>query len=78
LKDTPQTRWDARHPKERWAQAALRSAIKKGLVKPGPCAVCGSTEHVDGHHPDYDRPLVVIWLCRLHHRQRHAEMRRRA
>jgi hypothetical protein len=31
---------------------------------------------VDAHHDDYARPLDVTWLCRRHHQQRHAEMRR--
>jgi hypothetical protein len=36
------------------------------------CA-CGSTD-VEMHHPDYDKPLEVIWMCRschLVHQQKH-------
>ncbi|SIT56247.1 hypothetical protein BQ8794_270074 [Mesorhizobium prunaredense] len=67
---SPQARWNAAHPKEIWAHAALRSALKKGLIEKEPCGVCGAHE-VDGHHHDYDRPMDVRWLCRLHHRGVH-------
>lgn len=67
-----QARWNAAHPKELWAHAALRSAIRKGLIERQPCEVCGA-EPADGHHDDYDRPMVVRWLCRLHHRRVHKE-----
>jgi hypothetical protein len=26
-------------------------------------------------HPDYQRPLHVVWLCRAHHKQLHAQQR---
>lgn len=31
------------------------------------CERCGSTEHVEKHHPDYARPLEVEWVCRVCH-----------
>jgi len=45
---------------------------RNGWIDVQPCSKCKSTERIDGHHPDYDRPLDVIWLCRpchvlLHH-----------
>lgn len=54
----------------REVQKALRSGA---LVKPTECAWCGSSERpIQGHHPDYDRPLMVVWICvdchRAHHR----------
>lgn len=41
-----------------------------GLLKKQPCWVCG--EKAIAHHPDYDRPLDVVWLCQPHHKQTHA------
>jgi len=49
---------------------ALRYAIKTGKVLKTPCHVCGS-EKVEGHHPDYSRPLDVVWLCKEHHLEIH-------
>ncbi|MCF6112391.1 hypothetical protein [Mesorhizobium muleiense] len=74
-KVSSQTKWNSAHPKELWAHSALRSALRKGLVVRGKCEVCGA-ENTDGHHDDYDRPMVVRWLCRLHHRHVHMKDRK--
>ena len=76
-KVTSQSRWNDSHPKELWAHQALRSALKKGLLIRGSCEVCGAP-NADGHHHDYDRPLDVRWLCRLHHRQLHKQLKKEA
>jgi hypothetical protein len=76
-KETPQQRWGAKHPLEKWAHQCLRSAVRRGLLLPQPCAICGAP-NTDGHHEDYNRPMAVTWLCRKHHKQRHVELRRGA
>jgi hypothetical protein len=30
---------------------------------------------VDGHHPCYDRPMAVVWLCRRHHIAEHRRLK---
>lgn len=70
---SPQTKWRKANPKAVWAQHSLRSAVRRGLIAPQPCEVCGA-EHADAHHDDYDRPMAVRWLCRLHHRQAHRKV----
>jgi hypothetical protein len=65
-----QAKWRANNPKATWAHAALRSAVKRGLVTALPCEVCGA-EPADAHHDDYDRPMSVRWLCRGHHKAAH-------
>lgn len=55
------------------ARARLHRAIASGKVVPMLCQVCG--EYAHGHHPDYDRPLDVVWLCPKHHAQAHALVR---
>jgi len=67
---TRQRKWAQANPKAVWAQAALRSAINRGLVERQPCEQCGAVP-ADGHHDDYDKPAVVRWLCRKHHRAFH-------
>ncbi|MBB3288760.1 MULTISPECIES: hypothetical protein [unclassified Rhizobium] len=72
-KITRQAKWSLAHPKERWAHSALRSALKRGLIEKRPCQVCGS-EDSEAHHPDYDRPMLVEWYCRTHHKAEHRRL----
>ena len=48
-------------------------AVRTGkLVKPDNCSNCDCLgKKLDGHHPDYTKPLKVEWLCRKCHKQRH-------
>ncbi len=63
--------YNQKYPERIEAGLLLRQAIKKGKVIRGKCALCGE-ERVDGHHPNYSKPLIVIWLCHKHHKQLHA------
>jgi hypothetical protein len=58
-------------PKSRYAIGVIKNEIKRGRLQVCPCEVCGATEHVHGHHDDYDKPLVVRWLCPVHHADWH-------
>lgn len=57
--------------KKRRAQSTLKRAVYAGKVEKKPCEVCGTTEWVEGHHSDYNKPLDVMWLCSLHHKEWH-------
>lgn len=59
------------HPERSAAVRKVHRAVARGLLVKAPCAVCGESR-VEGHHPDYTRPLDVIWLCPSHHRKLHA------
>ena len=48
-----------------FAHGQVTYALKKGTLKKESCR-CGSIE-VEAHHPDYSRPLEVIWACKKHH-----------
>jgi len=63
-------RWAAKHPERRAASFAVSNAVRDGKLLKLPCLVCG-VEKVEGHHPDYSRPLDVVWLCNPHHREVH-------
>ena len=65
------TEWKAQFPNRRKAQIILGNALRDKKIEKVPCIVCGS-EKVEAHHPDYDRPLDVIWMCPAHHKQTHA------
>lgn len=58
------------------ARIAFGNALRDGRVNPLPCFVCG--EKAQAHHPDYSAPLDVVWLCRFHHKQAHALVRKAA
>jgi hypothetical protein len=62
--------WKNKYPHRRTAQNKVAAAIKQGKLKALPCFVCG--EKAEAHHPDYDQPLDVVWLCPSHHKQAHA------
>lgn len=67
--------WSAENPRKRAAQILFRnrSRYDKSLA-PLPCERCGAKAHA--HHEDYDKPLEVVWLCPIHHKQRHREMKK--
>ncbi len=52
----------------------VRAAIRDGRLKRQPCQVCGA-ENTEAHHPDYSKPLEVIWLCVPHHGAEHKRIR---
>jgi len=70
----PQKAWRERNPLAYWAHSATRSAIRRGLITPQPCEICGKP--AEAHHPDHANPLRVQWLCRLHHKRLHAQLRK--
>jgi hypothetical protein len=55
----------------------VSKALKKGEIDKLPCSVCGESRVV-GHHPDYSKPLAVVWLCEAHHRAEHNRITRKA
>ena len=66
-------KWRNNNPEKTKAHIKVRSAIKKGLLTPTKCEKCESTEKIEAHHPDYAKPLEVMWLCRKCHKKIHIE-----
>jgi hypothetical protein len=62
-------KWTIKHPNRKAANTILGNAIRDGKVIRQLCFVCGNKAHA--HHPDYDRPLDVMWLCPKHHKETH-------
>jgi len=63
--------WRKKNPAKYRAQNSLRVAVHEGRITKLPCAICGTTKNVHGHHDNYDKPLEVVWLCHKHHMERH-------
>ncbi|NBW08286.1 MAG: hypothetical protein EBR82_09685 [Caulobacteraceae bacterium] len=55
-----------------YARNSVYQAVKRGTLRKLPCLVCGDSDSV-AHHPVYSLPLAVVWLCKPHHDQLHAE-----
>jgi hypothetical protein len=61
-------------PVKKHARNLVAAALRHGRLVRQPCEVCGWME-AQAHHDDYDKPLDVQWLCRMHHEQHHEQLR---
>lgn len=59
-----------KYPERYAANTAVANALRRGSITKDPCFCCGSDE-VEAHHADYSRPLDVVWLCPVHHKEIH-------
>jgi len=55
-----------------YAPSTVAMAIKKGtLIRPSQCSKClkhnSEVGKIEAHHPDYNKPLEVQWLCKKCH-----------
>ncbi len=59
------------------ARVTLNHEISKGrIIKPTVCEACKQEgPRIEGHHPDYHKPLDVVWLCPPCHADLHRLMR---
>ena len=68
----------AKNPEVARRQAArmiVNLLVHHGWWKKQPCQICGATDRVEAHHPTYDDPLSIQWLCRADHSALHARER---
>jgi hypothetical protein len=61
---------------KRVARKKVDKTISNGELIRKPCERCGTMDNVHGHHEDYMKPLEVMWLCPIHHTERHRELRK--
>ena len=67
-------KWAANNKEKGRAHKKLSNAIRKGLVvRPPYCQHCGLICYPHAHHPDYSKPLAVLWLCPYCHKQEHSQ-----
>lgn len=79
--DAQRLRSQRRDVNKEAARAAVARALLNGrLIKPLICEVCCNPEErgsdgrslLQAHHPSYDMPLIVEWLCASCHQRRHS------
>lgn len=66
-----------RSPMRFKAQAAVRGAVRRGLIKKEPCAICASNQDIEAHHHKGYEPenwLEIQWLCRVCHNKTHGKL----
>ena len=59
-----------KHPEKIQAYMIVSNARRKGGLADGESCQypnCIYTTKVEAHHPDYTKPLQVVWLCKAHH-----------
>lgn len=60
--------WRAAHPEGVHAHHVANNAVRDGkLIRETLCEGCGLPKRLEKHHPDYARPLLVVWLCKPCH-----------
>ena len=56
--------------KEWYARQKAYKAVQSGKIQRLPCAICGKTP-TEMHHPDYNKPFLVVHLCKPCHAKLH-------
>lgn len=60
--------WSLEHPERRKAIHTANNAVRDGKLKrETSCQGCGLPKRLEKHHPDYSKPLLVVWLCKTCH-----------
>ena len=67
-------RYAEKYPEKESAHRRTYAAILSGELIRESCQICGNKK-VEAHHPDYSRPLDVIWLCSKCHHKWHKEVK---
>jgi len=60
------------NPEKYKANNLTTNAIRDGRLTQKPCIKCGAKK-TEAHHPDYNNPLDVEWLCRSCHLAEHGK-----
>ena len=54
--------------KQEKSHMATRTRLKNGeITRPEVCTRCSNKNNIQAHHPNYDMPEYIIWLCRKCH-----------
>ena len=61
------------NPAKAIARNAVANALRDCRLFRKPCEKCANPKS-EAHHPDYSKPLDVMWLCRRCHRIEHGTL----
>lgn len=64
-----------RYPEKIRARQRIYYHKRAGNIIPGCCECCKTKEGITAHHPDYTKPLEVVWLCVDCHKELHRKER---
>ena len=86
FKKQPNEKRNENEIKKQKAQRLINYYVSKGKIKrPKKCSICGvvpignrSKSGLLGHHPDYNKPSEVIWVCNKCHKDLHSSITNRA
>jgi hypothetical protein len=68
LRKSVSASWADEFPERRQAHHIANNALRTGaLTRPDRCEGCNQGAHIEKHHPDYSKPLIVVWLCKPCH-----------
>ena len=60
--------------KQEVAHAETRRQLSTGeSVMPNKCERCPEKKNIQAHHPDYNKPNFIVWLCIKCHRKAHIQ-----
>ena len=65
-----------KYPGRYFANNKVGSTLRNGtLHRPDFCSCCNKACKPQAHHPNYNKPLEVQWLCEGCHKKFHADIR---
>jgi hypothetical protein len=65
-------KWLGKNKEKTLCHYVLRNAVRRGdVIRPNRCIECGTNGKIHAHHPDYNKPLAVMWLCAICHSKQH-------
>ncbi len=67
--------WKDKNKIQSRANRMVIDHVRRGkLIRPTKCEKCMKECKPDGHHRDYNKPLEVIWLCKICHNHEHGKL----
>ena len=71
------SRYREKYPEKTTAHSLLQYAVDSGkIIRPDLCSLCGIVCTPHGHHPDYNYPLRVVWVCPQCHSGLHKRIKK--